>query len=353
MLGVDRSADQKAIKDAFRNLALKHHPDHDKSTGAEERFKEIAEAYAVLSDPKKRADYDARGFAGVTGFTTEDLFGGIDFEDIFGGLHFDFGGGSPFETLFHHRRAGPPRGDNIEVDLPVSLKRVAMGGEERLRLSRPAACPACRGTGEKGGATPASCKACGGTGRLTRTQREDKEHVLIQQITTCPSCHGRGIVIEHPCPTCHGSGKTQEEESLAMKIPVGVEEAMALRIPGKGMPSPAPGGVAGDLFAVIRTRPDPHFERTGIHLVREETIPVTDAVLGTTLTVATLEGTVSMTVPPGTQPGSVLRLQGKGLPVLGGGQRGDIYLHIGVRIPEHLTREERELYERLRGMGRS
>lgn len=352
VLGIGKSADQKTIKDAFRNLALKHHPDRDKSPGAEDRFKEIAEAYAVLSDPKKRADYDARGFAGVTGFTSEDLFGGIDFEDIFGGLHFDFGGGSPFETFFHRRRPGPPRGENIEVDLPISLERVAMGGDEHLRLTRPSTCPACHGTGEKSGTAPAACRTCGGTGRLTRTRSEDKEHVFIQKITTCPSCHGRGTVIEHPCPACQGSGKAEKEESLTVRIPVGVEEGMALRIPGKGMPSPAPGGVAGDLFAVVRTLPDPRFDRAGADLLRLETIPVTDAVLGTTLTAPTLEGNVSMTVPPGTQPGTVLRLKGKGLPVLGGGQRGDLYLRIGIRIPERLTREERDLYEQLRSIGR-
>ena len=351
MLGVARDADQKAIKDAFRTLALKYHPDRNREAGAEERFKEIAEAYAILSDPKKRADYDARGFAGVAGFSREDLFGGINFEDIFGGLNFDFGMGSPFESFFHRRRSGPARGANIEVDVFVPLERVASGGEEEVRLTRPASCPSCHGTGEKGGAAPPKCEACAGTGRMTRSRRDDKEHVLIQQITTCPVCQGRGSKSEHPCPKCQGSGEVEQEESLTVKIPVGVEEGLALRIPGKGMPSPDPGGMAGDLFAVVRTRPDERFERVGADLLRLETIPLTDAVLGATLNVPTLDGSASVTVPPGTQPDAMLRLKEKGLPVFGAGPRGDLYLRIGVRLPEHLTRKERELYEKLRELG--
>ncbi|MBK5206353.1 MAG: DnaJ domain-containing protein [Polaromonas sp.] len=351
VLGVARDADQKAIKGAFRDLALKYHPDRNKETGAEERFKEIAEAYAILSDPKKRADYDARGFAGVAGFSREDLFSGINFEDIFGGLNFDFGGGSPFEGFFHRRRSGPARGANIEVDVLVPLERVVSGGEEEVRLTRPATCPACHGTGEKGGAAPTKCEACAGTGRITRSRRDDKEHVLIQQISTCPACEGRGSTLEHPCPQCQGRGEVEQEESLTVKIPVGVEEGLALRIPGKGMPSPEPGGVAGDLFAVVRTRPDSRFERMGPDLLRRETIPLTDAVLGATLTVPTLEGSASVTVPPGTQPDAVLRLKEKGLPAFGEGPRGDLYLRIGVRVPEQLTQQERELYEKLRALG--
>ena len=210
MLGVAKDAEQKAIKDAFRNLALKYHPDRNKEAGAEERFKGIAEAYAVLSDPKKRAEYDARGFAGVAGFSQQDLFGGINFDDIFGGLNFDFGGGSPFEGFFHRRRTGPPRGANIEVDLFVPLERVASGGEEKVRLSRPAPCTACRGTGAEGGAAPQRCEACGGSGRLTHSRQEKKEHVMIQQITTCPACRGRGSIVEHPCSKCGGSGEMEQ-----------------------------------------------------------------------------------------------------------------------------------------------
>jgi molecular chaperone DnaJ len=351
VLGVAKDADQRAIKDAFRNLALKHHPDRDKEPGAEERFKEIAAAYAILSDPKKRAEYDARGFAGVEGFSDEDLFGGINFEDIFGGLNFDFGGGSPFEGFFHRRRTGPERGANIEVELSIPLERVASGGEEQVRLGRPVPCHACHGTGTEGGAAPKTCETCKGTGRITRSSRQEKEHVLIQQISTCPVCHGRGSIIEHPCPECHGSGSEEKEETLTVRIPKGVEEGMVLRISGKGMPSPEAGGATGDLFVVVRSKDDPRFERDGIDLLRQETVSLTDAVLGTTLQVPTLDGSATVTIPPGTQPDAVLRLKGKGLPEFGNGRHGEMYLRIAVHVPEQLTSEERELYERLRAIG--
>jgi molecular chaperone DnaJ len=281
------------------------------------------------------------------------LFGGINFEDIFGGLNFDFGGGSPFEGFFHRRRAGPQRGANIEVELFVTLERIARGGEEKVRLAHPTTCPACRGTGAEGGAEPLKCKMCGGSGRLTHSRREEKEHVLIQQVTTCPACHGRGSVIEHPCPKCHGSGEIDQEEVLTVKVPQGAEEGMALRIPGKGMPSPEAGGVAGDLFVLVYSRRDSRFERAGADLLRVETIPLTDAVLGTTLEVPTLDGSASVTVPPGTQPDAVLRLKGKGLPLFGGGSQGDLYLRIGVHVPERLSRTEHELYEQLRAIAKN
>jgi len=352
VLGVARDAEQTAIKDAFRNLALKYHPDRNKEPGAEERFKGIAEAYAVLSDPKKRAEYDARGFAGVAGLSQQDLFGGINFEDIFGGLNFDFGGGNPFEAFFRRRRAGPPRGANIEVDLFIPLERVASGGEERIHLGRPASCTACHGTGAEGGAAPRRCETCGGSGRITRSSQEKKQHVLIQQISTCPACRGRGSIVDHPCSKCGGSGQVEQEESLTVTIPQGIEEGMALRIPGKGMPSPEAGGTNGDLFVLVRTRRDPRFERAGADLLRPETISLIDAVLGATLKVPTLDGTASVSIPPGTQPGAVLRLKGKGLPAFGNGRHGELYLRIEVQVPEQLSREERELYERLRTLRR-
>ncbi|HEX5364833.1 MAG TPA: molecular chaperone DnaJ [Gallionella sp.] len=351
VLGVAKDAEPKAIKDAFRNLALKYHPDRNKEAGAEERFKEIAEAYAILSDPKKRAEYDSRGFAGVEGFSQEDLFSGINFDDIFGGLNFDFGS-SPFEGFFHRRRhAGPVRGDNIEVELFIPLERVASGGEEKVRLGRPVTCRACHGTGAEGGAAPKACETCKGSGRITQSRRQEKEHLLIQQISTCPACHGRGSIVEHPCTKCHGSGQEDMEETLTVKIPRGVEEGMALRISGKGMPSPESGGVSGDLFVVVRSKHDPRFERAGADLLRQENIPLTDAVLGATLNVPTLDGSASVEIPPGTQPGSVLRLKGKGLPEFGSARHGELYLRIEVQVPETLTQEERQLYERLRTLG--
>ncbi|SFL68760.1 molecular chaperone DnaJ [Nitrosomonas communis] len=356
-MGVAKDADQKAIKDAFRTLALKYHPDRNKDPGAEERFKEIAEAYAILSDPQKRAEYDARGFAGVAGTSREDLFSGINFEDIFGGLNFDFGMGNLFDSFFRRGRQGREReravrGANIEVELYVTLERVAAGGEEVVHVLRPAACPACHGTGGEGGVAPRKCETCGGTGRITHSRREEKEHLLIQQIILCSACHGRGSIIDHPCRECNGSGEVEQEEVLTVKIPVGIEEGMALRIPGKGMSSPSPDGVAGDLYVVVRTRQDARFERAGADLWHTVLLPLTDAVLGTRLNMQTLHGSIDVTVPPGTQPDAVLRLKGKGLPAFRGARTGDLYLRVRLNVPEHPCREERELYEQLRVISR-
>lgn len=356
MLGVPRDADAKAIKDAFRTLALKYHPDRNKAADAEERFKQIAEAYAVLSDPKKRAEYDARGFAGVAGFSPEDLFGGINFEDIFGGAGFDFDfGGGLFDHFFHRRRHGPAPGANVEVELSIPLQRVVSGGPEQVRFARPATCPDCHGSGAKAGTQPRTCSVCGGSGRQIRTQREhkDKNQITVQQISVCPECHGRGQIIDHPCPRCSGRGEIELEESLSVTIPIGAEEGMALRVPGHGLPSQEPGGRSGDLFVVVRSTPDPRFARDGADLWHSESLPVADAVLGITLQVPTLDGHASVTIPPGTQPDSVLRLRGKGLPEFGGGGHGDLYVRIQLQIPQQLSPQERALYQQLRALAGS
>lgn len=232
----------------------------------------------------------------------------------------------------------------------MSLERVAHGGEETIRLSRPATCSACHGTGCKDGAAPRNCDACKGTGHITHSERKDEQHVLIQRITSCPTCSGRGSIIDHPCSVCRGSGQIEQEETLTVKIPRGVEEAMVLRIPGKGMPSPDAAGVAGDLLVVVRARHDPRFERSGADLLRDEVITLPDAVLGTRLDVPTLDGSASVLIPPGTQPGTVLRLKGKGLPEFGSDRYGELYLRVTVQIPEILSDEERHLYERLRDL---
>lgn len=346
VLGVPRDADGKAIKDAFRQLALKYHPDRNKEPGASERFKEIAEAYAVLSDPKKRAEYDARGYAGVAGFSPEDLFGGINFEDIFGGLGFDFGGPSVLDRFFG-RRAAPRQGENLEVTLTIPLERVLTGGEETVHVSSPAACRACQGSGAKAGTKPRACAKCGGSGQQVRSQR--KGGVSLQQITTCTDCGGRGTIIDTPCPECRGTGQVSRDEALTVRIPVGVEEGMALRVSGHGLPAEQPGLPPGDLFVVVRTADDPRFERHGRDLYRVETVDVVDAVLGTRIDVPTLDGQVSVKMPAGTQPDSMLRLHGKGLPRFGGGSRGDLYIRIQVHIPERLSDRQRQLFAQLKG----
>jgi molecular chaperone DnaJ len=355
VLGIARDADAKAIKEAFRTLALKYHPDRNKSPDAEERFKEIAEAYAVLSDPKKRAQYDARGFEGVAGFTPEDLFGGIDFGDIFGeaGFGLDFGlGGGLFERLFGRRPRGPARGQDLQVELTLPLETIARGGEETVRYTRPVTCPRCHGSGAEPGTKPRPCPACGGSGRrvVAREESRGEAAIRLQQITVCPACGGRGTIIDQPCRQCRGEGRVEKQESLKVSIPPGAEEGMALRIPGHGLPAPEPGGAPGDLYVIVRSAPDARFARRGADLWRSETVNVADAVLGTTLKVPTLEGSAEVMVPPGTQPGQILRLRGKGLPLFGARSRGDLNLRIEVRIPQRLTAEERALYEKLRAL---
>lgn len=357
VLGVARDADPKTIKNAFRKLAMKYHPDHNKAPDAEEKFKEIAEAYAVLSDPDKRAKYDARGFAGVAGFTPEDLFGGIDFGDIFGdmGFGFDFGGGSIFDRFFRSRRPGPARGQDLEVHLTVPLERVNRGGEERVRFKRVVTCPDCGGSGAKAGTRPRPCSACGGSGRqvISRDQEQEQGSIRFQQITVCPVCHGRGEIIDEPCPRCQGTGRIEKEESLKVRIPPGIEEGTPLRIRGHGMPSEEAGGQAGDLYVIVRSAPDARFERIGADLWRRETIEVADAVLGTRLKVPTLGGDVDVKIPAGTQPDEVLRLRGKGLPRYGDRGHGDLKISIQVHIPEDVSAKERMLYEQLRRLGQT
>lgn len=349
VLGVAKDANAAAIKKAFRSLALKYHPDRNKAPDAKEKFQEIAEAYAVLHDPKKRAHYDARGHAGVSGFSSEDLFGGIDFEDILGGLGFGFGrAGGAFADLFgFHSR--PQRGRNIEVELAVPLERIAKGGEELVRVRRPTTCADCKGSRAEAGTEPRDCEQCGGSGKLVHA--EERGHVSFQQITTCPKCGGEGMIIDKPCRTCHGTGETLSEDKIKVKIPVGIEDGMALRVPGHGMPTPPGGAEPGDLLVVIHTRPDSRFKRRGADLWRVETVAVADAVLGTSIRVPMLEGKeISVKVPPGTQPGETLRLQGKGLPAFHDGASGDLLIDLRVALPKKLSKQERALYEHLRDL---
>jgi len=344
VLGVSRDADKKAIQQAYHKLAVRYHPDRCKEPGATEKFKEIAEAYAILSDPEKRRLYDSHGFSGVSHFTPQDLFGELDLGGIFGGHAFGFGE-SIFGDVFARRQTGPRKGSNIQVQLQVSLERVLSGGEETVHVRRPQACSTCDGSGAKPGTKPRKCEACNGTGQHV-TSRND-HNVRFQQITTCNSCNGRGELIDEPCPECDGKREVHTEETLAVKIPSGISEGQALRIPGRGHSSPDSGGPAGDLLVRVVTKPDPRFERRGPHLWRVELIEIPDAVLGIKIDVPTLHGKATVNVPPGTQPDSVMRLHGEGLPRPGASQRGNLYITVRLHVPETLDDEQRELYQRL------
>ncbi|MDH5371298.1 MAG: molecular chaperone DnaJ [Gammaproteobacteria bacterium] len=352
VLGVSRDADTKTIKNAFRELALKYHPDRNKSPDAEARFKEIAEAYAIISDPKKRAEYDARGFAGVADFSSEDLFSGIDFGDIFGDMGFGTGGGGLFNSFFRRNRqsSGPAKGNDLEVRLTIPLEKVNKGGDETVHFTRPMTCPTCKGARAKPGTKPRKCESCNGTGQqvITRQETKDKGTISFQQITVCPVCYGQGTFIDTPCDTCKGRGEIEKDDNLKVTIPAGVDEGMALRIPGHGFPSSDVGGQPGDLYVIVRSKHDSRFERHGADLWRMEIIDIADAVLGTKIKVPTLDASVEVKVPAGTQPDEVLRLKGKGLPVFGAQMHGDINIRIQIHIPEKLSAEEKSLYEQLR-----
>ena len=344
VLGVPRDVDDKAIKSAYRKLAMKYHPDRNKGPDAEDKFRELANAYAILHDPKKRQMYDAGGHAGISGFSPEDLYGGIDFEDIFGGLGFGFGGGA-FNSLFRHH-VGPRNGANILAEVIVPLETILTGGKETVRTEHPVSCSDCHGTGAENGTQSRSCEACSGTGRQVRT--EQRGNVKYQQSTTCMKCHGLGHFIDNPCHTCHGQGQIHKSETLSITIPPGADDGMKLRIPGHGMPAPEAGANPGDLLVIIHTAPDARFERHGVNLWRSERINIADAVLGTEISVPTLRGDVMVHVPPGTQSGSVLRVGGKGLPISGRSSFGDLLLRINVEIPTMPSDDERSLFEKLR-----
>jgi molecular chaperone DnaJ len=352
LLGVPRDADTKTIKDAYHRLAMKWHPDRNPAADAEQHFKKIATAYAVLSDPKKRARYDARGFEGVAHFSHEDLFGGLDLGSVFGDLGFGFGpgGDSIFERFFDQDRARPARGRTLRVRLQVPLERIASGGNETLRFSRPVECTKCHGYGTKSGSPPPTCPECRGAGHRVVTADAKKNRgasVIIQRMEACPKCLGKGVLTEKPCRRCGGNGQLDEQEALKVTIPQGIEDGMVLRVPGHGLPGAA-GIPSGDLHVVISSLPDARFQRRGADLWRAQALDVADAVLGTKVRVATLNGDVDVKIPPGTQPDEVVRLRGKGLPRFHGAGSGDLNLRIQVHIPEKLSLEQRRLYEQLR-----
>ncbi len=351
VLGVPRDADEKALKKAYKRLAMKYHPDRNKDPDAEEKFKEIAKAYAILSDPQKRKMYDAGGMGGVSHFSDEDLFRDMDFGDLFGGFGFGFdsAGGGIFDRFFRQPKQRQTHGVDLRLRMAVSLERIFTGGRELLRFSRQISCPACHGHGTRTGKPPEACPACQGTGRrvVTSNQESEKGHIQFQRVLTCPACHGRGVVTDDPCAQCGGAGQVEKEESLKITIPAGIEDGGVLRVPGHGLPAEQSGMPPGDLYVEIYTRADPRMQRHGADLWRTERLSVPEAVLGTSLRVPTLNGEVVVTIPPGMQPDEMLRLRGKGLPRYHGEGFGDLILRLEIVIPERLSDEERELYRRL------
>jgi molecular chaperone DnaJ len=344
VLGVPHDADTKTIKNAFRQLARRYHPDTSTEPDAEQRFKEITEAYGVLSDPAKRASYDAQGSASLAGATAEDLWGGIDFTDIFGSGAPAFG--SLFERLFGPAAADPRRGEDVHLDLVISLDEVLTGGNHAVTIRRPGPCPQCAGSGSGPGTAPRRCPGCSGTGQRAVASRHGP--LMVRQVTTCSQCRGRGQVIDRPCPACKASGRAVLEDTVTIRIPPGIPEGATLRLAGHGTPSRIPGDPPGDAYVSIRTRTDTRFTRAGADLWHDLHLPASHAALGVTTAVATLQGQARVRVPPGTRPGSVLRIAGKGLPRYGGHGRGSLNLTVILDIPRQLSARQRQLYEQLR-----
>ena len=341
LLGVPKDASVEDIKKAYRKLALQHHPDRNKEPGAEERFKEISEAYAVLSDPEKRRTYDQYGHAGFDErYTQEDIFRGADF----GEFGFDLGG--IFRTIFGGGGFGGMQGGrDLQTTLDVTLEEVAKGGERELRIQRLETCDACGGTGAKPGTRPQRCTVCMGRGQVARTMRTP--FGVVQTAAPCPNCRGKGEVIGEPDPVCKGNGRIARQRTLTVNLPAGVPDGGTLRLRGEGEAGPD-GSPPGDLYLRVRVKPHAVFTREGDDLHVQVPLTFSQAALGDEVEIPLLGGGKdALHVPPGTQAGEVFRLRGRGMPSLGGNRKGDLLAHAKVYTPAKLGPEERALFEQL------
>ena len=348
ILGVPRSATKEQIKDEYRKLALKYHPDRNKAPDAEEKFKEISEAYAVLSDDEKRGQYDRFGHEGIDGrYSTEDIFRGVNFDEILRDIGFGFGGfGSIFDTFFGggRRARGPQRGQDIRYDLEISLEEAYRGYNTEIDVPRTERCPECNGSGARPGTSPKRCPDCGGTGQIQHIQRAG--FMQFARIEPCKKCRGQGTVIEKPCNQCHGTGTIERNRRISIKVPPGVDTGSQLLLRSEG-DAAGQGGPQGDLYVVIHVRAHNTFKRDGDDLICKVDVNFSQATLGFNLQVPTLDGPASIKLPSGTQSGAVFRLRKKGMPDLHNGGRGDELVVVNVRTPGELTSRQRELVEAL------
>jgi molecular chaperone DnaJ len=341
VLAVTRTATDQEIKSAYRRLAVKYHPDKNPNdAGAEEKFKEAAEAYSVLSDPEQRKRYDRFGHAGVSssagaGAWGAPGFGGI--EDILGDL---FGFGDVFGGGRGGRRTAAQRGADLRYDLEITLEEAANGMTAQLRIPRLETCETCKGSGAAEGSQPETCSTCSGSGQVRYQQG------FFSVARTCHVCRGAGRTIKNPCADCKGTGRVEREKQMEVKIPAGVETGSRLRVSGEGE-SGTQGGAPGDLYVVIHVSEHEQFERQGSNLYEAVPITFAQAALGADIMVKTLDGEEKVKIPMGTQTGTVFRLRGKGMPVLGGRGRGDLFVSATVITPTTLTREQRRLLEQL------
>ncbi|MBX2873804.1 MAG: molecular chaperone DnaJ [Saprospiraceae bacterium] len=357
VLGVSKSADQSEIKKAYRKLAIKFHPDKNPDNKeAEEKFKEAAEAYEILSDADKKARYDRYGHAGVNpnaggfsggGMTMEDIF--QQFGDIFGDM------GSPFDSFFGgsaggRGRTSRPRGEkgsNLRVKIGLTLEEIAKGVTKKIKVKKQITCDVCKGSGAKDSSAVQTCQTCRGAGYV----RQVKSTFLGQMQTTvvCPTCQGTGQMIKDHCVKCKGEGRVYSEETIEIEIPAGVEEGMQLSLRGSGNAGRR-GGPSGDLLINIEEKPHDKLQRDGMNLIHELYLNFADAALGTSVEVPTIDGRVKIKIPAGTQPGKIFRLKGKGLPSVQSYGKGDQLIHVNVWTPKKLSDSDRTLLEKMRDL---
>ncbi|MGR3809313.1 molecular chaperone DnaJ [Jiulongibacter sp. NS-SX5] len=352
VLGVSKSATADELKKAYRKLAIKYHPDKNPDDKeAEKKFKEIAEAYSVLSDDQKKARYDQYGHAGMGGASGFGGQGGFSMDDIFSQFGDIFGDESPFSSFFGGSRGGGGgrrgvrKGSDLRIKLKLSLSDVAKGIEKKIKVKRYTSCNTCGGNGAKNGTSLQTCGTCQGQGQVRRVQQT----MLGQMVSTstCPTCNGEGKTVTERCDVCFGEGRQLTEDQIQIKIPAGVAEGMQLSMSGKGN-VPVRGGVAGDLLIVIEEEEHPELKRDGNNVLFDMPLNFVDAVLGKEVEVPTVDGKVKIKVKSGTQAGEVLRLRGKGLPNLNGYGTGDQLVHINIYTPTSVSSDEKSLLEQLR-----
>ncbi|MBN1862922.1 MAG: molecular chaperone DnaJ [Dehalococcoidales bacterium] len=337
VLGIRRDASNEEVKRAFRKLAFEYHPDHNRNGDAEEKFKEVNEAYQVLSDPDKRAAYDQFGHGGTDGFF------GRGFEG------FEFGGfGDIFDAFFGGAtttaRRGPRRGSDLSYQTYITFEEAAFGCEKEISILRTEACATCQGTGSKPGSRATKCPSCNGAGQVRRVQQSIFGR--FTNIATCPQCHGEGSIITDPCPHCRGTGKERRERRISVKIPAGVDNGTQVRLKGEGELGER-GGPPGDLYVSLAVKPHELFVRDGDNVIYQLAINFAQAALGTEIEVPTLEGDTKLKLPAGSQTGDEFKLKHKGIPHLRGRGRGDQLVRLRVVTPKHLTKEQRRLFEKL------
>jgi molecular chaperone DnaJ len=342
VLGVGKGADKKEIKKAYRKLAMKHHPDVSDDPESADKFKEISEAYAVLSDDEKRSTYDQFGHAGMGGYSNEDIFRNVNFDDIFRGFGFDFG--DIFDMFGFgggQRRSPAQQGADVYYDLSITLEEAAFGLERDIDVSHKKTCPTCKGARAEPGTGTHQCSQCGGTGQAKQISQTPFGQFV--NIRPCPQCRGEGVIIDTPCNMCRGKGIVRETSTIHIRVPPGVEDGSRLRVPGEG-DTGIRGGPPGDLYVLITVKPHHLFERHGSDLIYEQPISFVQASLGDEVDIPTLgEEIVSLKIPAGTQPGTSFRIKGKGMPHLRWNGNGNLYVKTKVIVPKKLNSRQKEL----------